>query len=142
MCAKAETFELYWPGRLLLRYLHHAAPSFELLLGGPPGSPPAPSAAPGSRSAAQSPASNPGPAPEDPSQLQLARGALRALRRCPALRRRWRPAPFYGLLTARDPDIRWTGAECIALLAGLVRTCALIGCFILLPPFWISLVLA
>ncbi len=90
-------------------------PRFDSLLGRPPHSP----------SGATSPRPRPGAGPaagaDGVSQLQLARAALRALRRCRPSRRLWQPAPFYGLLRAADPHVRWAGAECVALLAGLVR---------------------
>jgi hypothetical protein len=87
-------------------------PRFDSLLGGPPHSP-CGAASPGAGAAAGT----------DVSQLRLARAALRALRRCRPSRRLWQPAPFYGLLRAADPHVRWAGAECVALLAGLVRLC-------------------
>ncbi len=113
--ARKAQHELRRPRRLLLRYLQHAVPRFDSLLGRPPHSP----------SGATSPRPRPGAGPaagaDGVSQLQLARAALRALRRCRPSRRLWQPAPFYGLLRAADPHVRWAGVECVALLAGLVR---------------------
>ena len=93
---------------MLLRYLRTAVPSFECLLAGPLSSPPRPD-------------QGTAPGQEGVMQLQLARAALRAMRRCPDIRRVWRPAPLYGLLQAACADVRWTGVECVVLLAGLVR---------------------
>lgn len=93
--------------RMLLRYLRTTVPSFESLLTGPLSSPPRPD-------------QGTAPGQEGATQLQLARAALRAMRRCPEIRRVWRPAPLYGLLRAACADVRWTGVECVVLLAGLV----------------------
>ena len=58
---------------------------------------------------------------QTPSVWLLAASALRAVRSSAALRGRWGAAPFLQLLRHERPDVRWVGAEGIALHFQLVR---------------------